>query len=196
MSTPFSPGDRPSLWEARLAEVMRENFEAKTLEVPAFAGIERFQQQLLRRPDRRQRAGECLAARRRDAHEPDAPVGARGRTRKPAPRLEPADHASDRGAIVADQLAQACLIDTRLVRDRREGRELDRRHVESDTGEEELDRNLLQPAEDMAWHVVDDQIARPRIGVADVPAIDAGALRRIQARHFSTVQPYTPSSAS
>jgi hypothetical protein len=40
MSTPFSPGDGPSLWEAGLAEVMREDFEAKTLEVPAFVGIE------------------------------------------------------------------------------------------------------------------------------------------------------------
>jgi hypothetical protein len=36
--------------------------------------------------------------------------------------------------------------------------------------------------------VMDDEIARPRIGVADVPAI-GGAVRRIQARHFSTVQP-------
>ena len=58
----------------RLAEVMREDFQAKALEVPALGGIEGCQQQLLHRPDRRKRTGERLAARRRDAHEPHAPV--------------------------------------------------------------------------------------------------------------------------
>jgi len=74
------------------------------------------------------------------------------------------------------------------MRNRRESGELDWRHVETDAGEEKPDRNLLQPADKMAWHVMDDKIAGARIGVADVPA-NGGALRRIQARHFSTVQP-------
>jgi hypothetical protein len=49
-------------FERRLADVMRQYFQAKALEVPALGGIERFQQHLLHSPDRRERPGERLAS--------------------------------------------------------------------------------------------------------------------------------------
>src|SRR5206468_12177575 len=103
-----------------LPEMVREDFEAKPLEGFAFAGIKRLKQRFLHYPHRRQRARKCTFPCRRHTHELDAAVRLRGQAREPASRFEAIDHPADSRTIVADQRAQACLVDAWPLCDCRE----------------------------------------------------------------------------